>query len=92
MYKLEQAIGKYIVVEPYEESKTLLSNELSSIFKVISVGLDTNIYVNIQHDDNHKVILLKPNDLIDVALHSIQISSNGLKYVIESDIIAKVTE
>lgn len=42
MYKIDRALGKFIIIEPYEQSKVMVADEIATVFKVISVGNDTD--------------------------------------------------
>ena len=85
-FELSTALGRYIVVEPYEKSSILKANEISTVFKIISIN---------ERNDCHSI---NPNslvngDLIIVIPNSVEHCMMGTKeiyYVRESDIIAKV--
>ena len=87
-FELSNALGRYIIVEPAEKSQVLKADEISTVFKVISIGdlvekKETSI-------PSH---FLSKGDLIIVQSGTIERCMMGTKeiyYVRETDIIAKV--
>ena len=88
-YQIDSALGHYVVVEPYEKSTVLKANEISTIFRVISLGLLVETYNN----NNQWYNNIKIDDLIIVASNTIEKTRMGnqeVYYVHEQNIIARI--
>lgn len=79
-FQLDQASGKFIVVEPYEKSTVLQAEEIATVFKVLSVG-------NLTEDE------LLVGELIIVFPKSVEKTMMGqteVFFIRDTDVIAKV--
>jgi hypothetical protein len=85
-FTLKQALGRNIVVEPFEKSAVLKASQISTVFKVVSIGCLSEFGGVISAD-------LHIGDLIIVESNSVEISKMGQKevyYVRETSIVASV--
>lgn len=90
-YKIKDALGKYLIVEPYEKSSVLKTEDTSTVFKVIAVGQD--VFVNDVGSESHYNI--NKDDLIIVPPQSVDRTMMGHKeifYVRDTDVISTITE
>lgn len=80
MYQIDQALGHFVIVEPFEKSTVLQADETATIFKVISVGKSCEG--------------LLADDLILVTRGSVQKMPMGgvdVWYVMDHDVTARIT-
>ena len=88
-FKIKTAINNYIIVEPFEKSTVLKTEEVSTVFKVISIGVCGEIEREIDESTaKGKDLLFKAsvrqfnyNDLIIVAKGSIEKTLMGQKEI-----------
>ena len=81
-YQLKSSVGRFVVLEPVEKSSVLKAEEISTIFKVLSVGVGC--------EDSS----LEAGQCVIVEPQAVQKTKMGYKdicYVRETDIVAIVT-
>lgn len=86
-FKLVNAVGRYVVVEPFEKSTVLRAEEIATVFKIISIG------DNAKWNERGNLIDLAPGDLVTVSPNSIEktmMNNQTVYYVRDTDIIATV--
>ena len=82
-FKLEVGLGRYVILEPAEKSTILKAEEVSTVFKVISIG---NMCEFLDVLENLLVIVL-PN-----SVEKCMMGDKEVLYVRDTDIIGRVTE
>ena len=85
-FQLDQALGRYVVVDPAEKSSVLRAEEIATVFKVISIGCSCEGF-------GFSDVKLAVDALVIVYPGTVQKVMMGHKevyFVRDSDIIAKV--
>lgn len=83
-FSIQGAIGNHIIIEPVEKSSVLKAEEISTVFKVVSIGNNSELVLN-----------LCIGDLIIVAPGSVEKVKMGYKdvyYVGGTSVVSKVTQ
>ena len=99
VFKLKEAMNDYVVVEPFEKSAVLRSEEIATIFKVISIGKQVEIVGEFIDKEiknktiTHKIFSYETGDLVIVTPKSVEKTLMGhqeVYYVRKSDIVGVV--
>ena len=77
---IQSALGKFIIIEPYEKSSVLKADEISTIFKVLSVGHLAD-FTGHQND----LIIIEPQ-----TVEKCMMGSQEVLYVRDTNIVARV--
>lgn len=90
-FKIKEAIGRYLIVEPFNKSAVLKTTETETVFKVISIGgLVGKSDGNGQWFQYNKINI---NDLIIIAPGSCNrtmMNYQEVYYVAETDIVCTI--
>lgn len=101
-FKLEQALGDYVIIEPAEKSSVLKAEEISTVFKVVSIGrkftMNADVISQSGYKDKECSYFAKHfliDDLVIVVPNTVQRTLMGSKevyYVLADYIIATVSK
>ncbi len=90
-YKLESAIGKYLIIEPLDRNNVLKASEVATVFKVVSAGYDCNL--NFHPSAEVSEVKVEEGSLIIVEPQSVtpvMMGFDQLYFIRETDVIALV--
>lgn len=86
-YEIDKAFNRYIVVEPYEKSTVLQTEETATVFKVISHGIpydvDKGSFVSLEGD----LIIVAPN-----CVEKTMMGDKEVHYIRDADVIAVIKD
>ena len=82
-YEIDSSIGHYLIIEPIEKNSVLKSEEISTVFKVISYRTFGEDMIDIADGD----LIIVPKD----AVESVMVGTKYIYFVRETDVVAKVS-
>ena len=90
-YKLDFALGEYVILEPVDKSTVLKADEVATIFKVISFGPSsskvTAFTKSSQHATFGDLVMIFPNSLKEQYMEG-----KKIYFVYYNEILARVSE
>lgn len=83
-YQINQALGHFVIVEPFEKSTVLQADETATIFKIISIGAECKVIGALGTDD---LILVKRGSVNKMPMGGIDVW-----YIYDCDVVAKLKD